>query len=157
MIMACIVIYIKYALVGIGLYLAIRFLFSKRSVFYIDRLSKAQKEFALKHGKKVNTICRIIIVIMLVFVLPMYFIPLTLDIPYALTQNINNVKVEAISFDKGNSKKTVLRNIRIKEIETGKEYEIHVNYTMIEKGDKFIISVLPFSKQGVVDEKLDMI
>jgi len=147
-------IYIKYVLALCGLIIFAIFLFSpKRSIFNLKRLKGKQLKFAKKHGKTVNIIARVMCVIVLVVALPMRIIPLTLDIPAAITSNYEEATVEVVRNDIGNPERLKQRDITVKNTKTGDEYTIHVYAKQIQQGEILKIEILPFSKFGEIIEK----
>jgi len=146
-------IYIKYALALCGLIIFTIFLLSpRRSIFNMKRLKGKQLEFAKKHSKIVNIIARVICVIILVLALPMRIIPLTLDIPAAITSNYKEVTVEVIKNDISNPEKPKQRDIVIRDVNNGDEYTVHVYAKQIQRGEILKIKILPFSKFGEIIE-----
>ncbi len=145
-------IYFEYSILIFGFIMAFRFVIKRgSSLFKYEKIVKNQKGFINKEYKKINLIFKITIIVIMVIAL-FRIVPLTLDIPYAVTGRTESIMVKVIKNDLGNPGKMKQRDIVVENVRNGKQFSIHVWGYAIERGDVLIVEILPFSKFGTIIE-----
>jgi hypothetical protein len=108
-----------------------------------------------KHRRKVDIGGRIFMTLCLLTILPFFIIPGILDLPNALTDNYKTAIVEVANWSHSSPDSIKKRDLLVINLNTNKELNIDVYYTVVNKGDVFEIRYLPYTKLATITRKID--